>query len=766
MKKLFSSVKSLLLIFLTLPFYKASAQIKTDDSKMNAFVSSLMSRMTLDEKIGQLNLVTGGIPTTGSVVNKGIEESIKKGGIGGMFGIWGADKVKEVQDIAVKNSRLHIPMIFGLDVIHGHETVFPIPLGISATWDMGLIEQSAHIAAKEATAEGLNWVFSPMVDIARDPRWGRISEGGGEDPWLGSQIAMAMVKGYQGNNMMNPDAVMACVKHFALYGGAEAGREYNTVDMSLIKMYQDYLPPYKAAVDAGAGSFMSSFNTINGIPATANQWLLTKLLRNQWGFKGFVVSDYTAVNELTNHGLGNLQTVSALALKAGLDMDMVGEGFLTTLKKSLKEGKVTQQEIDQACRRVLEAKYKLGLFNNPYKSIDPSREDKDVLTVENRAFARKIAEHSFVLLKNNNQTLPLKKSGTIALVGPLADNHSEMLGTWVVAGDSKKSISVLQGIKNVAGNDINVLYARGSNITEDSLLNARAYFFGMKQEKDSRTPQQMIDEAVETAKKADVVVAVVGESANMSGESASRSDINIPESQRDLLKALAQTGKPLVIVLFNGRPLTLVWENKHADAILDVWAPGTEAGNAIADVLFGNYNPGGKITATFPQSVGQIPIYYNHKNTGRPFDGTGPAKFKSDYIDISNDPLYPFGYGLSYTTFNYSAVKLNKTHLKGNETLKATVKVTNTGKYAGEEVVQLYVSDPVASISRAVKELKGYQKIALQPGESRDITFDINTSALKFYNNQLMYDWEPGQFVIQIGTNSSETRSASVQWVK
>ncbi|MDR3694649.1 beta-glucosidase BglX [Mucilaginibacter sp.] len=766
MKKLFSSVKTPLLLLLIMSFYNAMGQKKGDDPKMNAFVSSLMSRMTLDEKIGQLNLVTGGRPTTGSVVNKGIEESIKKGDIGGMFGIWGADKVKEVQDIAVKSSRLHIPMIFGLDVIHGHETVFPIPLGVSATWDMGLIEQSARIAAKEATAEGLNWVFSPMVDIARDPRWGRISEGAGEDPWLGSQIAKAMVKGYQGSNMMNPDAVMACVKHFALYGGAEAGREYNTVDMSLIKMYQDYLPPYKAAVDAGAGSFMSSFNTINGIPATGNRWLLTKLLRDQWGFKGFVVSDYTAVNELTNHGLGDLQTVSALALKAGLDMDMVGEGFLTTLKKSLKEGKVTQQEIDQACRRVLEAKYKLGLFNNPYKSIDPSREDKDVLTPENRAFSRKIAEHSFVLLKNNNQVLPLKKSGTIALVGPLADNHSEMLGTWVVAGDPKKSVSVREGIKNVAGNDVNVLYAKGSNITDDSLLNARSYFFGMKQDKDSRTPQQMIDEAVETAKKADVVVAVVGESANMSGESSSRSDINIPESQRDLLKALVLTGKPLVIVLFNGRPLTLVWENKHADAILDAWAPGTEAGNAIADVLFGNYNPAGKITATFPQSVGQIPIYYNHKNTGRPFDPAGPAKFKSDYIDISNDPLFPFGYGLSYTTFNYGEVKLSKTRLKGNETLKATVKVTNTGKYAGEEVVQLYISDPVASISRSVKELKGYQKISLQPGESRLVTFDITTGALKFYNDQLVYDWEPGQFIIQVGTNSSDIHSASVQWLK
>ncbi len=766
MKKYFSTLKTALLVALVWPVGHASAQVKNDDAKMNAFVTNLMSKMTLDEKIGQLNLVTIGRATTGSVVNKDVDEKIKKGQIGGVFGIYGADYVAKIQDLAVKNTRLHIPLIFGLDVIHGHKTIFPIPLGISASWDMGLIEQSARIAAKEASAEGLNWVFSPMVDIARDPRWGRISEGSGEDPWYGSQVARAMVWGYQGNNMKDADAVMACVKHFALYGGAEAGREYNTVDMSLIKMYQDYLPPYKAAVDAGAGSFMSSFNTINGVPATANKWLLTDLLRKQWGFKGFVVSDYTAVNELTAHGLGDLQTVSALAVKAGLDMDMVGEGFLTTLKKSLKQGKVTQQDIDLACRRVLEAKYKLGLFDNPNKSIDPAREKTDVFTTENRTFARKMAEHSFVLLKNKDQVLPLKKSGTIALIGPLADNHSEMLGTWVVAGDASKSVSVLEGMKNVAGNNVNILYARGSNITDDSLLNSRAWFFGMRQQKDNRPAQEMIDEAVETAKKADVIVAAVGESANMSGESSSRSDISIPETQRELLKALAKTGKPLVIVLFNGRPLTLPWEDAHATAILDVWHSGTEAGNAIADALFGDYNPSGKITATFPRSVGQIPIYYAHKNTGRPFDGKGAAKFKSDYIDISNDPLYPFGYGLSYTTFSYGDVKLSKTKLKGNETLKATVTVTNTGKYSGEEVVQLYIGEPVASISRSVKELKNYQKILLKPGESREVSFDITTKDLKFYNTRLVYDWEPGEFNVEIGTNSTDTYKASVQWLK
>jgi beta-glucosidase len=766
MRKYFTPFKTALLLVLLLIINNAMAQPKAEDAKMNAFVSNLMAKMTLDEEIGQLNLVTMGRAITGSVVNNGVEDRIKKGEIGGVFGVYGTEYVSRIQDLAVKQSRLHIPLIFGLDVIHGHETIFPIPLGMSATWDMGLIEQSAHMAAKEATAEGLNWVFSPMVDIARDPRWGRISEGSGEDPWYGSQVAKAMVHGYQGSNMQDADAVMACVKHFALYGGAEAGREYNTVDMSLNRMYNDYLPPYRAALEAGAGSFMSSFNTINGVPATANKWLLTDLLRKEWGFKGFVVSDYTSLSEVTNHGLGDLQTVSALALKAGLDMDMVAEGFLTTLKKSLQEGKVTRQEIDLACRRVLEAKYKLGLFANPYKSINPAREKTDVFSAENRALARKDAEHSFVLLKNKGETLPLKKSGTIALVGPLADNHSEMLGTWVIAGDPNKSVSVMEGIKNLVGSNVNILYAKGSNITDDSLLSARAFPFGQSEVKDKRPAKEMIDEAVATASKADVIVAVVGESANMTGESSSRSDISIPESQRDLLKALAETGKPLVIVLFNGRPLTLLWEDKHASAILDAWAPGTEAGNAIADVLFGNYNPAGKITATFPRSVGQIPIYYAHKNTGRPYNGEAFAKFKSDYIDISNDPLYPFGYGLSYTTFKYGDVKVDKTTLKGDETLKATVTVTNTGSYAGEETVQLYISDPVASISRAVEELKGYQKISLKPGESKEVTFKITTSDLKFYNERLVYDWEPGQFIIRIGTNSANTASAAVQWVK
>jgi beta-glucosidase len=729
---------------------------------------ALLAKMTLEEKIGQLNLlIPGGATVTGSVVSTDVESKIKSGKVGGLFGITGPDKVRKAQDLAVKGSRLHIPMIFGLDVIHGHKTIFPIPLGLSASWDMGLIEQSARIAATEATADGLNWAFSPMVDIARDARWGRISEGSGEDPYLGGQIAKAMVRGYQGTDLSKNNTLMACVKHFALYGGAEAGREYNTVDMSRIKMYEYYLPPYKAAIDAGAGSIMSSFNEIDGIPATGNKWLLTDLLRKEWGFKGFVVSDYTSLNEMVNHGVGDLQSLSAQALKAGLDMDMVGEGMLSTLGKSIKEGKVSVADIDRACLRILEAKFKLGLFDDPYRYIDETRPAKDILTASNRQAARNIAAHSMVLLKNDKQVLPLKKSGTIALVGPLADNKRNMLGTWVVAGDWKESVSVLEGIKNVAGNSVNIISAKGANITDDTVFFIkRVNALGVEAEIDPRSPADMINEAVAAANKSDVIVAVVGESSNMSGESASRSDISIPASQQDLLKALAKTGKPLVVVLFNGRPLTLVWENEHATAIIDAWAPGTEAGNAIADVLFGNYNPSGKITATFPRTVGQIPIYYNHKNTGRPFDGTGFPKFKSNYLDISNDPLYPFGYGLSYTNFEYSPVMVSKTKLKGEEKLTATVTLNNAGKYAGEEVVQLYITDPVASVTRAVKDLKGFQKIMLQPGESKEISFQITTEQLAFFNSELKKVWEPGKFIIHIGTNSSNVHSAEVEWSK
>lgn len=745
----------------------AISTIAQTDAKMNAYITSLMSKMTLEEKIGQLNLVTpGSVVPTGSVVSQGVENNIRKGRVGGLFGIFGPDKVRKAQELAVKESRLHIPLIFGLDVIHGHKTIFPIPLALSCSWDTTLIERSARIAATEATADGLCWVFSPMVDIARDPRWGRIAEGAGEDPYLGSKIARAMVKGYQGTGFSKNNTVMACVKHFALYGAAEAGRDYNTTDMSRIRMYNEYLPPYKAAIDAGVGSVMSSFNEIDGIPATGNRWLLTDLLRHQWGFKGFVVSDYTAVNEMIAHGMGDLQTVSALALKAGLDMDMVGEGFLTTLQKSLKEGKVTQKQIDDACRRILEAKYKLGLFQDPYRYIDDARPDKEILTKENRNAAREIATHSMVLLKNVHQVLPLKKSGTIALVGPLADNHSEMLGTWAVSGDKTKSITIKEGIQNVAGGSVQILYAKGANITDDTTFAKRISPFGPPTEIDPRSPDTLIKEAVDMAGKADVVVAVVGEAAEMTGESASRTNLDIPENQKKLINALVITGKPLVVVLMNGRPLTIPWMNDEVGTILEAWFPGTEAGNAVADVLFGNYNPSGKLTTDFPYNVGQIPVYYNHKNTGRPFQPGDSPKFKSDYLDAPNDPVYPFGYGLSYTTFTYSHIQLSKTSLKAGQALTASVTVTNAGNYDGEETVQLYIRDMVGSITRPVKELKGFRKIFLKAGESKTVSFTITVNDLKFYNSELKYVAEPGDFKLFIGGNSRDVKEADFKLVQ
>ena len=739
-----------------------SFSIRAQDAKMDAFISNLMSKMTTDEKIGQLNLVTPGGAVTGSVVSKDVDDKIRKGMVGGLFGITGPDKVRQAQDIAVKNTRLHIPLIFGLDVIHGHRTIFPIPLGLSCSWDTALIEKSAKIAAREASADGLAWAFSPMVDIARDPRWGRVSEGSGEDPYLGSLIAAAVVRGYQGKDLRNNETVMACVKHFALYGAAEAGREYNTVDMSRIKMYQYYLPPYKAAVDAGVGSVMSSFNEIDGIPATGNRWLLTDLLRNQWKFKGMVVSDYTSLNEMEAHGMGDLSTISALALHAGLDMDMVGEGFLTTLKKSLQEGKITQKEIDQACRRVLEAKYKLGLFTDPYNRMNVDRAVKELLSGDNRKSAREIAAHSFVLLKNNDQVLPLKKSGTIALIGPLADNHRNMLGTWSVSGDPSKSVSVLEGIKNVVGSNVNILYAKGANISDDSFLIKRTNVFGAEIEAESRTAQAMLDEAVTAAAKSDVVVAVLGEAADMSGESSSRGDISIPESQENLLKALLQTGKPIVLVLFNGRPLILNWENQHLSAILDTWFGGTEAGNAIADVLFGNYNPSGKLSMTFPLNQGQIPIYYNAKNTGRPFHPGDSPKFKSDYLDMPNEPLYPFGFGLSYTKFSYSPITIDNGNISVAQQVHIKVTVTNTGNYDGEETVQLYIRDMVASITQPVEELKKFQKVYLKKGESKDVSFILSTNDLTFVNSDLKWIYEPGAFKVFVGGNSRDVVQADL----
>jgi beta-glucosidase len=739
-------------------------QPKSGDSEMDRFISELMGKMTIQEKIGQLNLVTpGGGILTGSVVSTDVEAKIKAGNVGGIFGIYGPEKLRQAQKMAVEEGRLGIPLIFGSDVIHGYKTTVPIPLGLSFSWDMELIEKTAQMAAKEATADGIFWNFSPMVDVSRDPRWGRISEGSGEDPFLGSEIAKAMVKGYQQNDLKAPHTMMATVKHFALYGAPEAGRDYNSVDMSRMRMFNEYLPPYKAAIDAGVGCVMSSFNDVDGVPATGSYWLLTELLREQWKFDGFVVSDYTSVNEMIDHGMGDLQAVSALALNAGLDMDMVGEGFLTTLEKSLNEGKVTESEIDNACRRVLEAKYKLGLFEDPYRYFDDARPSKDILSAENRAVARQAAAHSMVLLKNEGEVLPLKKSGTVALIGPLADSKNNMLGTWAPTGDPQLSIPVLEGMKTVAGENAKIVYAKGANISDDSVFAAKINVFGPRIEIDERSPEAMLNEAVSLAKSADVVVAVVGEATEMSGESSSRSDITIPESQKKLVRALAATGKPLTLVIMSGRPLVIPEENILADAILFTGHPGVEAGNAIADVVFGETNPSGKLTATFPRNVGQVPIYYAIRNTGRPQAGEAFTKFKTNYLDVENSPLFAFGYGMSYTKFEYSGLSISNETLTENDTIEVSVKVSNTGSYDGEEVVQLYIRDEVASVTRPVKELKGFKKIFIKKDETETVTFKLSANDLAFYHQDLQFYAEPGEFMVFVGGNSNASLSGKIE---
>lgn len=761
----------LALFFLLLVSCQREDQVGGASSQYIAKADSLISLMTLGEKLGQLNLPSAGEITTGLAPNSDIAAKIKAGKVGGLFNIRTAEKIREVQQVAVEESRLGIPLIFAMDVIHGYKTVFPIPLGLSCSWDMPLIKQSARIAAQEASADGIAWTFSPMVDIARDPRWGRIAEGAGEDPYLGSEIAKAMVQGYQGDDLSKNNTLMACVKHFALYGASEAGRDYNTVDMSRLRMYNDYFPPYKAAVDAGAGSVMASFNDVDGVPATGSKWLMTEVLRNQWGFDGFVVSDYTGVNEMIDHGMGDLQQVSALALKAGIDMDMVGEGFLTTLGKSLEAGKITEKQIDTAVRWILIAKYELGLFDDPYRYCDPERAKTEIFTDENRQIARQTAAQSFVLLRNEGSILPLQKKGTIALIGPLADNRENMAGTWSVAADFEKSVSIKEGLETVAGDRVNILHAKGANVYKDAELEARVSTFGKPTNRDDRSEAQLIREAVAIAQRSDVVVAVLGEASESSGESSSMTDIELPENQRDLLRALLKTGKPVIMVLLAGRPMALKWEAENVPAILNVWFPGSEAGLAVADVLFGDVNPSGKLSATFPQNVGQVPIYYSHKNTGRPLaEGAWFQKFRSNYLDVPNEPLYPFGYGLSYTSFEYGDIKASADSLKGDQVLTVSIPVTNTGEVSGKEVVQLYIRDLVGTVTRPVKELKGFQKMEFAPGETKTVTFDITTDDLRFYNytspesREMSYDWEPGEFEVMIGTSSENVQKIKVNW--
>jgi beta-glucosidase len=733
---------------------------KDSDKNMDAFITKLMKKMTLQEKIGQLNLPPGEDIVTGNPQASNLGAIVAKGNAGGTFNVMGAEKVQALQKLAVENTRLGIPLIFGMDVIHGYETVFPIPLGLSASWDMEAIEKAARISAREASAAGICWTFSPMVDIARDPRWGRMAEGNGEDPYLGSEIARAMVRGYQGDNMKRNDEIMACVKHFALYGAAEGGRDYNTVDMSRQSMYNNYFPPYKAAVEAGAGSVMTSFNTVDGIPATANKWLVTDVLRDQWGFGGFVVTDYESIYEMAKHGVARGANAAALALKAGTDMDMSSHSFLDNLETAVKEGKVSIDEIDTAVRRVLEAKYKLGLFDNPYKYIDPSREKTEIYTEDNRKAAREIAAKTFVLLKNEGKVLPLQKRGKIALVGPMADNQRDLPGTWSMMAQPSKYKTLLQGFKDAVGNNAEILYAKGCNFYGDKRVEKWFSPYNASV-MDDRTEDELIEEALKVAREADVIVAALGEGTQASGESASRCELTLPETQKKLLEALLATGKPVVMLNFSGRATVLDWESKNVPAILNVWFGGSETGDAIADVVFGDVSPSGKLTVTMPRSVGQIPIYYNHLPLGRPVgkDWKGFQVFRSNYIDVEPTPLYPFGYGLSYTDFDYKDFNLSSTELEADGEITATVTVTNTGDRAGDEIVQFYTRDLEASTSQPVKLLKHFERITLQPGESRKVSFRITPDDLKFYNYNLEYVAEPGEFLVMAGPDSERVAS-------
>ena len=727
------------------------------DAKMDKFVSDLMSRMTLQEKIGQLNLQVAGDITTGQAQDTQVAGLVKEGKMGGVFNLKGVEKIKALQKIAVEQSRLGIPLLVGMDVIHGYETIFPIPFALSCSWDLAAIEEAARIAAKEASADGINWVYSPMVDICVDARWGRISEGNGEDPYLGAQIAGAMIRGYQGD-YSSRENVMACMKHFALYGAVESGRDYNTVDMSRLRMYNQYFPPYKAAIEAGAGSVMSSFNIVDGVPATANKWLLDDVLRKQWQFDGFVATDYGSIGEMMPHGVGgDLKRASALALNAGTDMDMCSMGFLGTLEQSVKDGTVSEETINTACRRVLEAKYKLGLFADPYKYCDTKRPKKDIFTADNRAAARRIAAETFVLLKNQDNLLPLKREGKIALIGPLADTRANMAGTWCVAYTPDKYSTLKEGFERALNGKAELLYAQGCNLMADA-ERQRAAEFGKTINRGDDAALKA--EALAVAAKADVIICAMGESAEMSGECASRSDLCLPDVQRELLAELVKLGKPVVMLNFSGRPTVLTWEQDNVDAILNVWFGGSEAADAICDVVFGDIAPSGRLTMTFPRTTGQLPMYYNHLNTGRPVpEGTKEfRKYASNWLDVVNDPLYPFGYGLSYTTFSYG-----KPSVTGSgRSFKATVAVTNTGSKDACEVVQLYMHDPVASIARPVKELKGFRRIMLKAGETKEVTFDITEKDLSYYDAEGRQVFEPGKFDIMLGHDSRSLQTVSI----
>ncbi|MEI7725208.1 MAG: glycoside hydrolase family 3 N-terminal domain-containing protein [Bacteroidota bacterium] len=744
MKKVFS-ITSVVLTFVFL-FLVNTIQSQTTflhnlTTADKAKIDALMSQMTLEEKLGQLTLFASGWDVTGPVVSSNDKQLIREGKVGAILNAYTVDYVRDLQRMAIENSRLKIPMLFGYDVIHGHRTIFPIPLGQSCTWNLKMIEDAERVAAIEATAEGINWTFAPMVDISRDPRWGRVMEGAGEDTWLGCKVAEARVKGFQGKDLKANNTLLACAKHFAAYGAPQGGRDYNTVDISQLSLYEWYLPTYKACVDAGVASIMTSFNEIGGVPSTCNKSLLTDLLKKDWGFKGFVVTDWTSINELVSHGIAeDKKDAARMSLNAGVDMDMVGSTFLDYLAGLLKEKKVDITRINEATRVILEAKASLGLFDDPYRYCDKSRQEKEVMTPDHLALARKMVSENCVLLKNQNQTLPIPAGvKRIAIIGPLADSKKDMLGSWSAAGKPENCITLLEGVKNRAGQTTEVLFEKGCNTNDND--------------------KSGFDAAMKLAMNADYIILALGENSSMSGEAASRTSIELPGVQNELAEAIVKTGKPVAVVLFNGRPLDLSKLSKLPVAMLETWFGGTQAGNGVADVLYGDVNPAGKITMTFPRNGGQIPIFFNVKNTGRPYSpADSGAKYVSRYLDCPNDPLFPFGFGLSYTHFTYAnlvaTVYANK--------IAASVQVSNTGDRDGEEVVQLYIRDKVGSVTRPLKELKGFQKVLIKKGETRTITFNLTTDDLAFYHPDLKKYWEPGEFVIFIGTNSAETLSQSV----
>lgn len=720
---------------------------KTIDQK----VSELLSKMTLEEKVGQLVQYSGFEYATGpqNSNSASVLDEIKKGKVGSMLNVSGAEETRKFQELALK-SRLKIPMLFGQDVIHGYRTTFPVNLGQAASWDLGLIEKSERIAATEASAYGIHWTFAPMVDIARDPRWGRVMEGSGEDTYLGTQIGLARIKGFQGKGLGNLDAIMACAKHFAAYGAAVGGRDYNSVDMSLRQLHETYLPPFKAAAEAGVATFMNSFNDINGIPATANKYILRDLLKDKWNYQGFVVSDWGSIGEMVPHGYAkDNKDAAEKAINAGSDMDMESRAYMAELPKLVQEGKVDPKLIDDAARRILVKKFEMGLFDDPYRFSDEKRQKEQLNNQENRKFGREFGSKSIVLLKNENNILPLSKSvKTIALIGPFGKETSANHGFWSVAfkDDNQRIVTQFDGIKNQLDKNSTLLYAKGANVDDQD--------------------RSMFAEAVETAKKADVVIMTLGEGHAMSGEAKSRSNIHFSGVQEDLLKEIAKTGKPIVLMINAGRPLVFDWAADNISTIVYTWWLGTEAGNSIADVLFGTVNPGGKLPMTFPRTEGQIPVYYNHYNTGRPAKNNTDRNYVSAYIDLDNDPKFPFGYGLSYTQFKYSEMNLSSTNLKGNQTLNINVNVANTGNYDGEEVVQLYIRDLFGKVVRPVKELKGFHKIFIKKGETKTISFTLTPENLKFYDDQLNYDWEGGEFDIMIGTDSQNVQSKRINWLK